>query len=736
MKNSLISKFIFLAFTTLFLCSNSFAQEYILNNETNGTTIYTCSGTLYDSGGAIGSYQNGENYTITICSDSEDKIISLNFTQFVLESPTYDYMIIYDGNSIEATILQGPVGLSTLQGQTINATGDCITIKFVSDGNITKQGFAAEINCLFNCQDFTVSLNEFNPILLYPDSLMTDLCQGQEFTISTSASFPNNNILYNQSLETLEWHWVFSSNNPSTVEITTESSNELTYSFNSTGGYYYLKFYATDINGCVSSFNDIITFRVSQSPDFSQSLVSNEVCLGEPVTLYPAIVNDTAFKLDEEIVLFETICFGDFIGMTQTINLPIIHANPEQIITQSSDIQSVCMNIEHSYMGDLHILLECPNEQMVLLFTQACGSTYFGIPDHNDDCNPGIGYDYCWTMNAESQMNENCNPGLALPEGDYLPVHDFSNLIGCPINGLWKLSFIDNMGVDDGVLFSVSLNFAPGIFSEISQTSYFINSYDLSMNSEDVFWTGFGITPGILNQDVYPESAGDYDYILTATDNFGCTYDTTFTVTVHEIGNPCCGPFCNSMVYEDFSDTFNDGSGEYPSLNDTYCDWLISPSGKSDTDLFFYWNYFDVYEGDVLKIYAGNNDAAPLVFEFTNNEVPETFVIPGMEAYITYNTNSTLRSPGWELVYQTVPTNTNLHNNENVSIYPNPTSNNIVINGLKQATTIYILDMSGRIVKTVHNYKNETIDISDLASGMYYVKNIYENRIIGKITKQ
>lgn len=736
MKISLISKFIFFVCIILYINSNSFAQEYLLNNETNGITIYTCSGTLYDSGGADNPYQLSENYTITLCSDSENKTISLHFTEFVLESPTYDYMIIYDGNTIEAPILQGPVGNSTLQGQTINATGDCITIKFVSDNSSTFQGFAAEIDCHFICQDFLVSFDELNPILLYPDSLMTDLCQGQEFTISTSASFPSNDVFYNQSLETLQWYWIISSETSSPIEISTENSNELTYSFNTAGGYHYLNFYAVDINGCVSNFNETMTFRVSQTPDFSHSLVSSEVCLGEPVTLNPIIITDTAVNSSEVNIVFDTICFSDFVGIAQTTDFLITHPNPNLMITQSSDIQSICMNIEHSYIGDLDIWLECPNGQTVMLFTQACGGTYFGIPDHNDDCNPGVGYDYCWTMNAESSISENCNSGYTLPEGDYLPFQDFNNLIGCPVNGYWTIWSLDNLGLDDGILFSTSINFSPGIFSEISQSSYFVNSYDLSMNSEDVFWTGFGITPGILYQDVYPESAGDYDYILTATDNFGCTYDTTFTVAVHEIGNPCCGPFCNSMVYETLNDTINDGSEEYPSLNDTYCDWLISPSGKSDTDLFFNWNYFEVYEGDVLKIYAGNNDAAPLVFEFTNNEVPETFVIPGMEAYITYNTNSTLRSPGWELVYQTVPTNINLHINENVSIYPNPASNTIVINGLKQATTIYILDMSGRIVKTVHNYNSGTIDISDMDTGMYYLKSISDNEILGKIIKQ
>jgi len=62
--------------------------------------------------------------------------------------------------------------------------------------------------------------------------------------------------------------------------------------------------------------------------------------------------------------------------------------------------------------------------------------------------------------------------------------------------------------------------------------------------------------------------------------------------------------------------------------------------------------------------------------------------------------------------------------NNNISIYPNPTSNFIQIENLQtEANTIDILDITGEIVKTVSsNSKNIKIDVSTLEKGVYIVK--------------
>ena len=74
----------------------------------------------------------------------------------------------------------------------------------------------------------------------------------------------------------------------------------------------------------------------------------------------------------------------------------------------------------------------------------------------------------------------------------------------------------------------------------------------------------------------------------------------------------------------------------------------------------------------------------------------------------------------------TVETYTGINDieNNNISIYPNPTSNFIQIKNLQtKANTINILDITGKIVKLVDsNSQNIKIDVSTLEKGIYIVK--------------
>ena len=65
-----------------------------------------------------------------------------------------------------------------------------------------------------------------------------------------------------------------------------------------------------------------------------------------------------------------------------------------------------------------------------------------------------------------------------------------------------------------------------------------------------------------------------------------------------------------------------------------------------------------------------------------------------------------------------------------ISLYPNPASNYINIDGLEGKEQIFIIDNSGRIVKSVStNEAMQTINIDDLAQGIYLVTIRKENKI-------
>ena len=75
-----------------------------MNNENNGETISQCGGTLYDSGGATDSYQNDENFILTICAENAGDAVQLAFTFFDTQL-NGDFLTIYDGVDSSATAI-------------------------------------------------------------------------------------------------------------------------------------------------------------------------------------------------------------------------------------------------------------------------------------------------------------------------------------------------------------------------------------------------------------------------------------------------------------------------------------------------------------------------------------------------------------------------------------------------------------------------------------------------------
>ncbi len=68
--------------------------------------------------------------------------------------------------------------------------------------------------------------------------------------------------------------------------------------------------------------------------------------------------------------------------------------------------------------------------------------------------------------------------------------------------------------------------------------------------------------------------------------------------------------------------------------------------------------------------------------------------------------------------YSQLATGNRLNVNEEVEIFPNPTSGLININGLKQPAVVRIFSIQGQLLKSKHKVES-TIDISDLPTGVY-----------------
>ncbi len=114
-----------------------------------GTDQTTCSGTIYDSGGATGNYTNNENLTTVLTPATASAKVQLTFTAFDLEA-TYDFLKIYDGPTASAPLLGSFTGTTIpSQATATNPTGQ-LTLVFTSDISGPRAGFAATITCAVN----------------------------------------------------------------------------------------------------------------------------------------------------------------------------------------------------------------------------------------------------------------------------------------------------------------------------------------------------------------------------------------------------------------------------------------------------------------------------------------------------------------------------------------------------------------------------------------------------------
>ncbi len=529
---------LFIAFSCITYSQLNISFSSVINNQ----TFNTCNGFIIDSGGQGGpGYSNNEHTVITICSDTPGDIVSVTFNLFSLStqddnpSPTQtnvDYMNVYDGTSTSANTL-GTYSGTSLQGvvimaTTLNPTG-CLTFEFISN-TVGTGMFTASASCNTPCADPVAAGKILNGIT--SDSIR--VCVGEPVTFQDNGSFaqPGFNIS--------GYKWDFMDN-------TTATTANVTHSFN-VPGLYHVQLYVTDDNpDNVCKNNNLIDLQVlvATIPDFTGFPGDTTLCIGESVT-FTAVPNDyevlwNGFPSSASIT--DGCLTDNELGIAQNVDLLQTGFVSGSVITNASQIQSICLGLEHSFMGDLVIQVICPNGQSMILHQQGGGGTQIGIPNPADniDCSDpstiGQPYTYCFTPTATQTwvdwVNAQAGWGLTLPAGDYAPIQPFSNLVGCPTNGVWTMSVTDNWAADDGCLFSFSLNLDPSFYPPIST---FEPQIGLGVDSS--YWHLGGSYVTNISPDgdlitITPTAAGAFNYVYTVIDNFGCSHDTSVNVQVN-----------------------------------------------------------------------------------------------------------------------------------------------------------------------------------------------------------
>jgi subtilisin-like proprotein convertase family protein len=539
-------KIFFAALLSLFAVGTFAQQTILMNSSTNGSTVQmsNCSATLYDSGGAGGDYGSSQNYTVTVCAPTGYPM-NLDVTMDTEEG--YDYLSIYEGTGTTGNCVANEIDGTSTYSYTLNSS--CATFVWHSDFSWEYGGFEIQISCGMPCQAFTV----------VPDitahwndtAQRYEACSNSDLGIAAHGVFPNNDAPqgYHQSDENLTWTW-------SWVDATGRHEaggvGQNSFAANIEPGAYYINLSATDINGCSYFYPDAFLVVISLPPSFAGTAATPLICPGDAALLDGHVQQPDMWVMDIPEVLVEEHCFEDVVNFEQTMCFSHT-AFGGQSITSANDIESICVEMEHSYIGDLEMWITCPSGNSMHLFngySSACSDCtwqYLGEPIDEDSrpCEQGVPYLYCWTHDATQTIETYAESHDGMYEiiqaGNYLPRGSWTSLENCPINGEWCIHILDHIGSDDGTVFSVELHFADHIQPTASNVVQYQTEFDVSTTSTDLTWTGDDLFQDLVaSTTATPGLPGQHEYTFYATDNFGCTYDTTLVVTVREYDDPSC----------------------------------------------------------------------------------------------------------------------------------------------------------------------------------------------------
>ncbi len=634
-----------LAFAFCLLTMSGFSQIFVIQDG----TVNGCAGVFVDDGndpvsGEGAPYTPGNSYTFTICPDVPGDVISIDFVAFALfTSPNpnnSDYLYIFDGDSDAAPSMGSYTG-NDLQGLpvtgTVNNDTGCLTFVFVSNpnGSGTFPGWEGLIECTTPCATPTSASEILDPEPQGAEQSV-GVCLGAELTFGDAGSFaePGFNLEY--------YIWDF---DDGTID-TLETPADVTHTY-SEPGEYLVSLAVVDNNGCRSLNLDPLQVLVSTIPIFNTDFES-PVCLDEINTIDASPIQSVTWTaLPPQVAAGETY-LADGAGFSYSSTLTFDFFEAGATLDDCSDLLDVFINMEHSYLGDLQMSITCPDGTNVILleYPNGGGNTYLGEAIDNGGTDPGIGYDYAWAPDATNGNLPDATtvpvggvtPGNSVPSGTYQSDYDMCDLVGCPLNGDWTFNVVDNLAIDNGYIFAWGINFNPTLFPDITTFTPVIG-----LQSDSSWWEGPNIVSTSADGNILEvtyDTPGFYEYTYYATNNFGCTFDTTIVVEAMEGPEITAGPdltYCEDpvqlqagLVGEPLPECSNDaGTYSYCWENNENLELTFCPDNPGDGITMMQIEFISGQQDffDFVTFYNGDNTGAPFLSSPWTSDLAGTVVV-------------------------------------------------------------------------------------------------------------
>jgi len=198
----------------------------------------------------------------------------------------------------------------------------------------------------------------------------------------------------------------------------------------------------------------------------------------QPLALPDGIGQSTACTVNAQCSGSLPNCVHNECHASYTSTLNFIGFVAGGTLPDPSQVFSVCVKMEHSWLRDLQMDLIPPDGRVLTLHAfvdRTGGEIYLGEANDGDQAGnpvPGVGYKYCWTPTGAATMlsspTVNMNGHQMMPTGDYASVTPWASLQGAPLNGPWTMRVTDLWPADNGFMFEWSIAFDPKLIRDCS----------------------------------------------------------------------------------------------------------------------------------------------------------------------------------------------------------------------------------------------------------------------------